>query len=303
MASSSPAPSHPPRDSGAESGRALRVLQVGDFHLAKPARPDLIGALEALLARERYDVVVFCGDFAQRSRIGEFIAGTALVRYARQFGQTIAVPGNHDVAWWRSPLHLLGAERITRKYRRWLDPDVEPVLSVNGATFVGLNSSHGIAPYTLTTRLRDLAVIGMVTDAQLERCKTLLGRIPAGDLRAIVMHHNPVRGELSQRFGIPNHRKVLTAFAAAGCDLVLAAHDHQERVEAVTLPDGGGGGGNRTVVVSVCGTISSRSRGGRPCSATAVTIDSTSMTFDILMASDARTSFEPAQQFVFPRAP
>jgi len=301
LASSSPAPSHPPRDSGAESGRALRVLQVGDFHLAKPARPDLIGALEALLARERYDVVVFCGDFAQRSRIGEFIAGTALVRYARQFGQTIAVPGNHDVAWWRSPLHLLGAERITRKYRGWLDPDVEPVLSVNGATFVGLNSSHGIAPYTLTTRLRDLAVIGMVTDAQLERCKTLLGRIPAGDLRAIVMHHNPVRGELSQRFGIPNHRKVLTAFAAAGCELVLAAHDHQERVEAVTLP--AGGGGNRTVVVSVCGTISSRSRGGRPCSATAVTIDSTSMTFDILMASDARTSFEPAQQFVFPRAP
>ena len=300
MASSSPAPSQPPRDSGAESGRALRVLQVGDFHLAKPARPDLIAALETLLAREHYDVVVFCGDFAQRSRIGEFVAGTALVRYARQFGQTIAVPGNHDVAWWRSPLHMLGEERITRKYRRWLDPDVEPVLSVTGATFVGLNSSHGIAPYTLTTRLRDLAVVGMVTDAQLERCKTLLGRIPAGDLRAIVMHHNPVRGELSQRFGIPNHRKVLTAFADAGCDLVLAAHDHQERVEAVTLPDGRGG--NRMVVVSVCGTISSRSRGGRPCSATAVTIDSSSMTFDILMASDARPSFEPAQQFVFPRA-
>ncbi|MGH7694781.1 MAG: metallophosphoesterase family protein, partial [Gemmatimonadaceae bacterium] len=127
MASSSPAPSQPPRDSGTESGRALRVLQVGDFHLAKPARPDLIAALETLLARERYDVVAFCGDFAQRSRIGEFVAGNALVRFARQFGRTISVPGNHDVAWWRSPLHLLGAEQITRKYRRWLDPDVEPV--------------------------------------------------------------------------------------------------------------------------------------------------------------------------------
>ncbi len=295
MESSSPA-SQPLRD----SGRTLRVLQVGDFHFAKPARPDLIAALEALLARERYDVVAFCGDFAQRSRIGEFVAGAALVRYARQFGQTIAVPGNHDVAWWRSPLHVLGAARITRKYRRWLDPDVEPVLSVDGATFVGVNSSHGIAPYTLTTRLRDLAVVGMVTDAQLDRCKTELGRIPAGHLRAIVMHHNPVRGELSQRFGIPNHRKVLSVLAAGGCEVVLAAHDHQERVEAVTLPDGRGG--NRTVVVSVCGTISSSSRGGRPCSATAVTIDANSMTFDILMASDARQSFEPAQQFVFSRA-
>jgi 3',5'-cyclic AMP phosphodiesterase CpdA len=301
LASSSPAPSTPPRDSGIQSGRALRVLQVGDLHFAKPARPDLVAALEALLARERYDVVVFCGDFAQRARIGEFVAGAALVRYARQFGQTIAVPGNHDVAWWRSPLHVLGAERITRKYRRWLDPDVEPVLNVDGATFVGLNSSHGVAPYTVTTRLRDLAVIGMVTDAQLDRCKTLLARIPAGHLRAIVMHHNPVRGELSQRFGIPNHRKVLEVLATASCDVVLAAHDHQERVEAVTLPDGKGG--NRTVVVSVCGTISSRSRGGRPCSATAVTIEERSMTFDILMASDTSGAFEPAQRFVFPRAP
>lgn len=276
-------------------------MQVGDFHFAAPARPDLLAALESLLARERYDVVAFCGDFAQRARIGEFLAGAALVRYARQFGQTIAVPGNHDVAWWRSPLHVLGSERITRKYRRWLDPDVEPVLKVSGATFVGLNSSHGVAPYTLTTRLRDLAVVGMVTDAQLERCKTLLGQIPASDLRAIVMHHNPVRGELSKRFGIPNHRKVLEALAAAGCDLILTAHDHQERVEAVSFPNGRDRG-ERTVVVSVCGTISTRSRGRRPCSATAVTIDERSMTFDILMASDARRSFEPAQQFVFPRA-
>jgi hypothetical protein len=31
-------------------------------------------------------------------------------------------------------------------------------------------------------------------------------------------------------------------------------------------------------------------------------MDSSSMTFDILMASDAQPSFEPAQQFVFPRA-
>lgn len=277
------------------------MLQVGDFHFAKPARPDLIAALEALLARERYDVVAFCGDFAQRARIGEFVAGAALVRFARQFSSTIAVPGNHDVAWWRSPLHLLGAERITRKYRRWLHAETEPVLSVSGATFIGMNTSHGIAPYTLTTRLRDLAVVGMVTDPQLERCKALLGRIPAGHLRAIVMHHNPVRGELSQRYGIPNHRKVLAALGAAGCDLVLAAHDHQERVEAVNLANGHEG--TRTVVVSVCGTISSRSRGGRPCSATAVTINATTMTFDILMAKLPGGPFEPDQRFVFPRVP
>lgn len=273
-------------------------MQAGDFHFAAPARPDLIAAFERLLARERYDAVVFCGDFAQRSRIGEFLCGAALVRHARQFSATIVVPGNHDVAWWRSPLHIRGKEKMYEKYRTWLDSELEPVLSVPGATFVGLNSSHGIAPYTLTTRLRDLSVIGAVTDAQLARCTDMLTRIPAGDLRAVVMHHNPVRGELSQRFGIPNHRAVLTSFAAARCDLVLCGHDHQEHITRVSLPNGGA---EHSIVVSACGTISSRSRGGRPCSATAITVTRDQLTLDVLMATNAGDNFEPAQQFVFPR--
>ncbi|MGQ0642794.1 MAG: metallophosphoesterase family protein [Gemmatimonadaceae bacterium] len=279
--------------------RPLRILQAGDFHFAAPARPDLVAAFEELVARERYDVVVFCGDFAQRSRIGELLCGAALVRHAQRYSQTIVVPGNHDIAWWRSPLHVFGAERISRKYREWLDPELEPVLSVPGATFVGLNSSHGIAPYTLTSRLRDLAVVGAVTAPQLTRSKDLLNRIPAGDLRAIVMHHNPVRGELSQRFGIPNHREVLRSFASAGCDIVLCGHDHQEHVTRVALPDGAGG--ERGILVSACGTISSRSRGGRPCSATAITVDVNEIQLAVQSANAAGTAFESGRQFRFPR--
>jgi 3',5'-cyclic AMP phosphodiesterase CpdA len=279
--------------------RALRILQAGDFHFAAPARPDLVAAFEALLARERYDVVAFCGDFAQRSRIGEFLCGAALVRHAQRYSQTIVVPGNHDIAWWQSPMHIRGAEPISRKYRTWLNAELEPVLSVPGATFVGLNSSHGIAAYTLTPRLRDLAVIGAVTEAQLTRSKDLLNRIPAGDLRAIVMHHNPVRGELSQRFGIPNHREVLAAFIGAGCEIVLCGHDHQEHISRVELPDAAGK--PRGIVVSACGTISSRSRGGRPCSATAITVDPNEIVLEVLMANSTGSAFEPERQVRFPR--
>lgn len=273
---------------------------MGDLHFGAPARPDLVAALERLLARERYDVVAFCGDFAQRARIGEFVAGAALVRYARQFAATISVAGNHDIAWWRSPLYVFGAEAISRKYRRWLDPELEPVLELPGATFVGLNTAQGVAFHTLTRRPRDIAVVGAVTDAQLARCTTRLHQIPAGDLRAIVMHHNPVRGELSQRFGIPNHRKVLSALAAARSDLVLAGHDHQERIEAVTIPECVTG--ERTIVVSVAGTLSDRSRGGRPCSVTAITVTQAEIALQVLMANDAGSAFEPGQRAVFPRA-
>jgi hypothetical protein len=195
-------------------------------------------------------------------------------------------------------MHLLGAARISEKYRTWLHPELEPVLRLPGAAFIGLNSSHGIAAHTLTTRPRDLSVVGAVTDAQLARCTAELQRTPAGDLRAIVMHHNPVRGHLSQRFGIPNHRRVLQAFAAAGCELVLAAHDHQERVEAVTL---GGDGGERQVVVSVCGTVSSRSRGGRPCSVTVIHVRPHEIALEIRMANSAGSAFEPGERFAFSR--
>ena len=295
MASSSPLAA-----TGSAARRALRILQVGDLHLGAPARPELVAALERLLARERFDAVVFCGDFAQRARIGEFVAGAALVRYARQFGATISVPGNHDIAWWRSPLHVFGAEPISRKYRRWLEPDLEPVLQLPGATFVGLNTAQGVALHTLTRRPRDIAVVGAVTDVQLARCTTRLHGIPTGDLRAVVMHHNPVRGDLSQRFGFPNHRKVLAALAAARSDLVLAGHDHQERIEPVTIPECVAG--ERTVVVSLAGTLSNRSRGDRPCSVTAITVDQTAITLQVLMANDAGSAFEPAQSATFPRA-
>jgi 3',5'-cyclic AMP phosphodiesterase CpdA len=56
---------------------------------------------------------------------------------------------------------------------------------------------------------------------------------PGGDLRAVVMHHNPVKGELSQRHGLKDTRKVLGAFAEIGVELVLCGHDHQEAVHAV----------------------------------------------------------------------
>jgi 3',5'-cyclic AMP phosphodiesterase CpdA len=259
----------------------------------------MLAALEDLLAREPFDVVAFCGDFAQRARIGEFLCGAALVRYARRYAATIAVPGNHDVAWWRSPLLIFGRELITRKYRTWLDPELEPELHVPAASFIGLNTAHGVAPYTLTRRLRDISIIGAVTDAQLSRCAARLARIPAGTLRAVVMHHNPVRGELSQRFGITNHRKVLSALADAGCELVLCGHDHQELVDAVEVPDGDGNA--RVVIVSVCGTLSNRSRGDRPVSVTALTLEPERIGFQLYMEDAAHRALEPQPAFSIPR--
>jgi predicted phosphodiesterase len=79
------------------------------------------------------------------------------------------------------------------------------------------------------------------------------------------MHHNPVRGELSQRHGLKNTQKILGAFAEMGVDLVCCGHDHQESVHYIEHTRKG-------TVISTAGTISNRSRGGRPSSVNVIAI-------------------------------
>ena len=72
------------------------------------------------------------------------------------------------------------------------------------------------------------------------------------------MHHNPVKGELSQRHGLKNTQRILGAFAEMGVDLVLCGHDHQEAVHYIEHTKKG-------TVISTAGTVSQprRAAGGR----------------------------------------
>jgi 3',5'-cyclic AMP phosphodiesterase CpdA len=103
---------------------------------------------------------------------------------------------------------------------------------------------------------------------QIERAQVEFTKSPAGDARIIVMHHNPVKGELSQRHGLKNTRRILGAFAQIGVDVVLCGHDHQEAIHFVEHT-------RRGTVISTAGTVSNRSRGGRPSSVNEVMITGT----------------------------
>ena len=110
-------------------------------------------------------------------------------------------------------------QTLDAKDRRYIDPQLEPVLRVDGAVLVGLNTSQGVLRHTLTWNLRDIGVIGHLGKTQLERASREFQASRANDARVIVMHHNPVRGELSQRHGLKNTKKILGAFAEMGVDL------------------------------------------------------------------------------------
>ncbi|MCC6317790.1 MAG: metallophosphoesterase [Gemmatimonadaceae bacterium] len=271
----------------------LRLLHVSDLHFGRPCIPEVIDAMEAHGASAGYDAVIVSGDVAQRSLSGEFQRAAAFIRDVRRHRPLLIVPGNHDVSWWMSPLHLLGTDGLYTRYRRYISEDLEPAMSVPGARVIGVNTSHGVGWYTLTTRPRDVSIIGVVTDAQLDRVAAECAATPTDTARIVVMHHNPVRGQLSNRFGIKHPGKVIERYARAGVDLVLCGHDHQEAVHH--LPEHGG------MVVCTAGTLSNRSRGGRPCSFHDITVTDRHIAVTTHYWTD-RAAFEPSPVQCFARS-
>ena len=277
---------------GAADAREVRIFHVSDLHFGRPADGLLVEAIEDHIRRDRYDVVAVSGDLSQRARAGEFQRAKVFLRDAMRVSRVITVPGNHDVAWWRSPLHVRGDQAIYQPYRKYINDELEPTLRVEGATLVGLNTAQGVSRRTLTWNLRDISIIGDLRRSQIERAHQEFIASPTGDARVIVMHHNPVMGELSQRHGLKHTPRILGAFAQIDVDLVLCGHDHQEAIHFVEHTKKG-------TVISTAGTVSNRSRGGRPSSANVVTITAASITVRTLVwsSSDAALAEGPSRTF------
>ena len=273
---------------------ALTVLHCSDLHFGHPAVPEQYEAIEELIAERRYDVVAISGDVSQRARAGEFQRAREFIRQAQRVSRTIVVPGNHDVAWWFAPLGIGDSSQLYLKYRMYVDANLEPVLRVPGATFVGLNTSHGITLETLTWNMRDLSIIGHLHASQVAHARAEFDQSPSADARIVVMHHNPVKGQLSQRYGLKNTQRLLGAFSEMHVNLVLCGHDHQEAVHYVEHTQ-------RGTVISISGTISDRSRGGRPSSVNSIRITDDEIEVSTLVWSSDTRAFSPGPDQCFAR--
>jgi 3',5'-cyclic AMP phosphodiesterase CpdA len=274
--------------------RTTTIVHVSDLHFGHPAVPEQYEAIESFIQTSRFDVVAISGDLSQRARAGEFQRARVFIRHAEQVSRVIVVPGNHDVRWWKSPLGFGNPDALLHNYKLYIAPDPEPVLRAPGATFVGLNTSKGVLRQTLTWRLRDISIIGHLDPDQMERARLEFEKAPAGAARVIVMHHNPVKGELSQRHGLKDTRHILGGFAEMGVDLVLCGHDHQEAVHYIEHTKKG-------TVISTAGTVSNRSRGGRPSSMNQIRLTSTSIEVATLVWDAPSRTFVPGPVKCFER--
>jgi 3',5'-cyclic AMP phosphodiesterase CpdA len=256
--------------------------------------PEQYEAMEALIAERAYTVVAISGDVSQRARSGEFQRARAFIKHAEAYSRVICIPGNHDVQWWKAPFGLGDESAMFATYRRFIDEDIEPIVHVAGATFAGLNTSHGVTGGSLTWRMRDISIIGVVTRPQIDRLRRVFADAPAHDSRIIVMHHNPMKGELSQRHGLKNTARALGAFADLAVDLVLCGHDHQDAIHYIEHTKKG-------TVISTAGTVSSRMRGGRPSSVNSISITAERIDVATLVWSNSDHAFVPGPSKCFAR--
>jgi 3',5'-cyclic AMP phosphodiesterase CpdA len=268
----------------------VQILHVADLHFGAPAAVEQVEALEAMIPDLRPDVVVAAGDLCQRGRHGEMQRARAFLRLAAQTAPVYTLPGNHDVLWWRRPLAPFGRGAIYETYRRYLGADLTPTLELPGALLAGVLTAHGVAWGSLTWRVRDLSVIGHLPWSECVRARQVFEQAAPETARVLVVHHNVLRGQLSGRMGLARWRQAQRRIATSGADVVLCGHDHQESADTLG-----------SVVVSTAGTLSTRSRGGRPGSFNFVTIEPTAVQITFFRWEGERQRFQPSDTFAFAR--
>lgn len=226
----------------------LTVLHGSDFQYGKPYRPAVGSAFSRFAHALEPDLVVVAGDLTQRARPSEF-RGVRAVLDRLPDVPLVVTPGNHDVPLFRFWERLMDPYR---NWRRFVDPAVDTVTILDGATVVALSSA---AP-------RRAVVAGHVSDAQVAWARERFAEAPDDHVRILVTHHHFVATE--DRLGgrpLQGGPRLLSAFESMGVDLILGGHVHQTHLTCTraVVPCGEGRPG---VPMLACGTTaSSRGRG------------------------------------------
>jgi 3',5'-cyclic AMP phosphodiesterase CpdA len=270
---------------------SFRIIHLSDVHFGGVADLRQIQAVEELVPDLEPRVIVLSGDLSQRSRHGEFQAARAFVRELERTAPVLVIPGNHDVRWWWRPLIPFSPHIKYRKYAMYFGPVLTPTMQFSDAVVASALTSHGIAWGSLTFRLRDLAVKGHLPKKQIKRVTEQFSAAGPAQVRVLVLHHNVLRGELSQRMGLARWKQAQRRIVDTGADIVLCGHDHQELVDVI----------DDRVVVSCAGTLSTRSRGGKPSVFNRVTVDHEAIHVELYRWEHEATVFKRSDVHTFPR--
>ena len=273
--------------------RPLTIAHLSDLHFGGVADLLALEVAAGLVRALAPDATVVSGDLTLRARHGELQAARLYVDSLASFAPTLVVPGNHDIQWWRSPFHLLGRARISTKWRRWFGEELTPVLRIPGAVIAGALSANGLSLGSLTLNPNDMTVKGDLPARETRRLAKLFDSAPPGTFRVVVLHHNVLRGNISQRIGLSHWQSAQRRLLASGADAVLCGHDHEEGIGQI---DG-------RLVVSTASTLSTRARQQRPVSFNVVRLSPDRIEVEYFRWDVGPCAFRASDRSVFSRTP
>ncbi len=227
----------------------LQILHISDLHFGTPFDPVVAESLVEATKNLRLDALVVSGDLTQRARREQFLAASDFLLRLPNVPRLV-VPGNHDV-----PLYNI-ARRLTdplRNYRDCINPDLNPVLRLPKATFVGLDST---APRSAISN-------GRIHAWQLDFCAEAFADTPANVARIVVAHHHfaPAPDYLHDST-MPKAKRAMMRFVELDVDLIMGGHLHRSFI-GNSLDFYPGCHRDRGIVIAQCGTTTSRRGRGR----------------------------------------
>lgn len=192
-----------------------RIAHISDLHFGRHD-PPVVSALRDKLIALAPDLLAVSGDLTQRARPDQWLDAVAFLDSIPC--PRLVVAGNHDLTLTRPIERFLAP---TRRFRRFICADLEPVWADGTTIVAGLHTPRPIvpAPRPFTE--------GSVSRRQLEALEATLSGSFAR--RIIVMHHPPVLTRDDYRTiarPVRGSNRALEAFARLRVDLVLFGHLH-----------------------------------------------------------------------------
>jgi 3',5'-cyclic AMP phosphodiesterase CpdA len=195
------------------------ILHVSDPHFGTE-QPKVVDALVALSRREDPELVILSGDVTQRARRAQFRAARAFVDRLNPRA-LLVVPGNHDI-----PLFDL-VSRVWSPYAHYaaaFGEDREPVFESTSILAIAVNTTRAYRHKH-----------GEVSADQIDRVRSRLESASDAQLR-IVVTHQPVVVTCPEDENnlLRGSRPAITAWCAAGADLILSGHIHLPYVRSLS---------------------------------------------------------------------
>lgn len=268
----------------------IRILQLSDLHFGKPYLPQVGDAVLRIAPQLDADVIVVSGDFTQRAKPEEFQAARSFLDCLPDLPR-LYIPGNHDVPLYRVKERML---KPHTNYREFISPELNPVLRVEHAVFVGLDST---APHSAVSN-------GRLHQWQLDRATREFADAPAGVARIVVAHHHfaPAPDYLRDR-PMPKARRAIMRFVEDDVDMIIGGHLHRAYI-GNSLDFYPGMHRERGIVIVQSGTTTSRRGRGREReknSFNVIDINADTMKITHYLYFDADAGFVPSSRHLFPR--